>query len=490
MAAFLGPLGPALDELTGASEKLEGFVSGRVEARTARKEEEAEAAAEEAKEAKEEGAEPEILVEGVEGVSEGIDELSKKIDIIPKAYSETDNLIEDLKTIFGKASESMSNIETEIKDKTRDEDLKEGFAKISDTFEGISAQIASGKPEEAVVSEIHKTTEVLTSLESNFREADMDENFDTMIDQLVELEWVLERGQWDQKVASERLKDEVVSGLDNVEEVSKKISEGVEDLEGIGKEGGGLSTLMAARLAGLGSIFTKGLKGVTTVLRFGLGKMTGLLGGVAKLAGPVGAVAAAGAVGYGIGTIINKGLTKAFGGKTLGEKIFEWSHPEEIDVREDIEKTKAVKTEKEASERIEILQQQLTEAKETGWVETSAEKERIKYLESQLFLAEKKAAAVKREKVKPRIEEISAAENLIVKVPEPKVAPSTATEMVTYRETRTEEKIVKEEKEIARRRERAERPARIQSSIGGRMRESPEDSFDVGVSVISAGLLG
>jgi hypothetical protein len=61
--------------------------------------------------------------------------------------------------------------------------------------------------------------------------------------------------------------------------------------------------------------------------------------GAAAIGTTTDAAAAAGAVGYGIGTLIDKGLTKAFGGVSLGEKLYDWFNPEKLAGKMEVKST-------------------------------------------------------------------------------------------------------------------------------------------------------
>ncbi len=114
---------------------------------------------------------------------------------------------------------------------------------------------------------------------------------------------------------------------------------------GLLKRAGGLGKKLLGRTGGMASRALPLLEMAGSTLTGGMG-LSGLLSasggaiasaGAGAMAGAAGLVAAAGAAGYGVGTLLNKGLnagiTKLTGGdaKTLGDWIYNMTHKKEIE---------------------------------------------------------------------------------------------------------------------------------------------------------------
>jgi hypothetical protein len=151
-------------------------------------------------------------------------------------------------------------------------------------------------------------------------------------------------------------------------ELAEKQNELLEDIRdkefGVEDKKGGLAGIIGGIVGKISGLFS-------TILPKSLGKIfsKGLFGAAGKGLGKAGGLAAAGAIGFVVGTLINKGITKALGGKTLGSVLFDWVNkekPEDKELRERRQRERSgglaglsgLKTVKGAETRLESLEQE------------------------------------------------------------------------------------------------------------------------------------
>jgi hypothetical protein len=512
LGVAFGEAGLAVDELLGVTEKIDTFLGRKLDEREERVDED-EPIEDAADEIVEETRHVKAATE--RSGNQITDAVSRSTAEILEAFSggteegRMPDLTAGVEGLIASSVEALSDTTTKVMAQSSDqlqEQMKGTISGLSDLGETIKK---TGVTQE-LTEELNKVTEEIMNLEDKFEAENLKGGFDSMFTQLVELEWVLEKMHWDQEKASDKLEDTVSSRLEEMTDIAKISDERLETIEDQTDQGNFLTRAMGARLGFMGRAFGgvgRGIGGIVGRLG-GLvrvfsgigGKLVGVLGGLGKFLGPLGALAGAGAAGFGVGTLLNKAIDKAFGEKGgLGKYIAEKVHGEDAGAPSDEARTKFAKTmqAKLSPEALELMGD--INAPEAAMTFRRLRKSgKIVGQDGKWVAATEATRAVPGRGAEPLRPEIGRqyAEGEAAVMPEaggPRVPPEVATRRLReHREVQRRDAATTTMREVATERGpiRERRVGGPAGAIAEGQRAKQDDTFDISVAVISSGLLG